>query len=193
MNFIVALCLLVMEPEETFWTLVAITETYSGSDYFDQNLSGAQADQETLKDLIHEKLPSLYAHLRSLDIDLTTVSLNWFLSLFFDALPFEVSLRTPSLLYGIPRLNLDLVISKHFQTLLRVWDTFLLEGPKVLFRYAAAILSLNEHGIRNKKETIAVLKHLKACPKLLYNADQLVQVGSTLLTTDPSNVFGANG
>uniref|UniRef100_A0A915MN35 Rab-GAP TBC domain-containing protein n=1 Tax=Meloidogyne javanica TaxID=6303 RepID=A0A915MN35_MELJA len=84
-----------MSPEDAFWFIVAITERYFDSSYFDQTLTGAQADQEVLKEI---------------------VTLNWFIALFFDAVP--------------------------FQTMLRIWDTFLLEGPKVLFRYTIALLGL---------------------------------------------------
>ena len=59
--------------------------------YFDQYLSGAQADQEVLKDLMREKLPRLANHLENLEIEISTVTLNWFLAIFFDAVPFEVS------------------------------------------------------------------------------------------------------
>ena len=70
--------------------LVAISECYFASHYFDENLTGAQADQEVLKELIKEKLPTLASHLRELDIEIGTISLNWFLAIFFDAVPFEV-------------------------------------------------------------------------------------------------------
>ena len=70
---------------------MAITERFFAANYFDQYLSGAQADQEVLGHLMKDKLPMLAAHLDSLDIEISTVTLNWFLAIFFDALPFEVS------------------------------------------------------------------------------------------------------
>ena len=73
--------------------MVAITEKYFSSNYFDKYLSGAQADQLVLKDIVKDRLPELYQHLYDLDIDLSTVTLNWFLAIFFDAVPFEVSPR----------------------------------------------------------------------------------------------------
>lgn len=57
MNFLAATALLFVSPEDTFWflgthpwftlnfVLVAITERYFDCSYFDQNLTGAQADQ----------------------------------------------------------------------------------------------------------------------------------------------------
>ena len=71
-------------------TLVAVTEKYFPCHYFDQNLIGAQSDQQVLKDLLAEKLPNLSRHLDSIDIEISTVTLNWFLAIFFDAVPFQV-------------------------------------------------------------------------------------------------------
>ena len=70
--------------------LVAVTEKYLSATYFDKALTGARADQEVLKELIVQKLPTVYQHLTSIDIELSTVTLNWFLAIFFDAVPFQV-------------------------------------------------------------------------------------------------------
>ncbi|XP_013412235.1 uncharacterized protein LOC106174987 isoform X2 [Lingula anatina] len=149
MNFIVGMALLFMEAEDAFWTLVAITEKYFSPNYFDHNLVGAQADQEVLKEFLREKLPQLWQHLEELDIEISTVTLNWFLPIFFDAVPFE--------------------------TLLRIWDCFLLEGPKVLFRFALAILKIHESSVVQKTETISIMRHLKACAKLTFDIEGLVK------------------
>jgi hypothetical protein len=90
MNFIVGISLLFLEPEYAFWCLVAVTEKYFLPHYFDTGLVGAQADQECLKDIVKQKLPDLYKHLEMLDIDLSSITLNWFLSIFIDSVPFEV-------------------------------------------------------------------------------------------------------
>lgn len=45
MNFIAATAMLLLGAEETFWFLVALTERYFDKSYFDQTLTGAQADQ----------------------------------------------------------------------------------------------------------------------------------------------------
>ncbi|XP_062582307.1 uncharacterized protein LOC134244056 isoform X1 [Saccostrea cucullata] len=150
MNFIVGLALIFMEAQDAFWTVVAVTEKYFPCHYFDQNLIGAQSDQQVLKDLLAEKLPKLSRHLESIDIEISTVTLNWFLAIFFDAVP--------------------------FQTLLRIWDCFLLEGPKVLFRFALAILKLHEKEILQKTDTISIMRHLKAAAKLTFDADGLIKV-----------------
>ncbi|KAK0045134.1 TBC1 domain family member 2B, partial [Biomphalaria pfeifferi] len=91
MNFLVAMALLFMDAQDAFWTLVAVTERYHSPSYFDHNLLGAQADQAVLHDLMSEKLSELAKHLDAIDIEISTVTLNWFLALFFDAVPFPVS------------------------------------------------------------------------------------------------------
>ncbi|XP_059152821.1 uncharacterized protein LOC131938708, partial [Physella acuta] len=159
MNFLVAMALLFMDPQDAFWTLVAVTERYHSPSYFDHNLLGAQADQMVLRDLMSEKMPELAKHLDAIDIEISTVTLNWFLALFFDAVP--------------------------FQTLLRIWDCFLLEGPKVLFRFSLAILHIHSKEIILKCDTISVMRHLKACARITYDVDGLVRAAFKTLKPFP--------
>ncbi|KAL7073941.1 hypothetical protein ACQ4LE_006227, partial [Meloidogyne hapla] len=163
MNFLVATALLFMSPEDAFWFTVAITERYFDSSYFDQTLTGAQADQEVLKEIVEQKFPQLAEHLDECEIDLTTVTLNWFIALFFDAVP--------------------------FQTMLRIWDTFLLEGPKVLFRYTIALLGLYQEEILSHTDTISVIKVLKAGVRLTLDVDGLIKYAFEDLNPFPSKIY----
>lgn len=70
---------------------MAVTEKYHSISYFDQHLLGAQADQKVLAVLLGDLLPELARHLEAIDIEISTVTLNWFLAIFFDAVPFHVS------------------------------------------------------------------------------------------------------
>ena len=160
MNFIAATALLFVSPEDAFWFLIAITEKLFDSSYFDQSLTGAQADQEVLKEILERRYPRLAAHLEEFDIDLTTITLNWFLALFFDAVP--------------------------FQTMLRIWDCFLLEGSKILFRISIALLGLYEEEILARHDTISVIKVLKAAVRLTYDADGLLQHAFDEMPSFPS-------
>ncbi|KAL5012665.1 hypothetical protein ScPMuIL_011216 [Solemya velum] len=150
MNFIVAVALLFLDPSDAFWALVAVTERFFPVHYFDHSLIGAQADQMVLNDILQQELPAIHSHLEALDIDPSTVTLNWFLAIFFDAVP--------------------------FQTLLRIWDCFLLEGSKVLFRFSIAILKLHEKEILQKIDTISIMRHLKACARSTYDVDGIAKI-----------------
>ena len=44
-----------------------------------------------VKKLVEDKLPQINAHLQEYFIDITLVTFNWFLTLYVDALPTEVS------------------------------------------------------------------------------------------------------
>ena len=57
-----------------------------------------------------------------------------------------------------------------------MWDAFLFEGPKVLFRLALATLKLLEPGLLSKTDTISVMRHLKAAPKLIHDYEGLLKV-----------------
>uniref|UniRef100_A0A915AWG0 TBC1 domain family member 2B n=1 Tax=Parascaris univalens TaxID=6257 RepID=A0A915AWG0_PARUN len=160
MNFLASTAMLFVGAEDTFWFLVAVTEKYFNASYFDQSLTGAQADQEVLKELLCLRLPRLSAHLDACDIDLATVTLNWFLALFFDAVP--------------------------FQTMIRIWDCFLLEGPKVLFRFAVALLSIHENEVLTRTDTISVMKVLKASVRLTYDYEGLSKLAFDATQPFPS-------
>ncbi|WKY14093.1 hypothetical protein Q1695_000001 [Nippostrongylus brasiliensis] len=160
MNFLASTALLFLGPEDAFWFLVSMTENFHDKSYFDDNLAGAQADQEVLKELLEDHFPAISAHLKSLDIDLATITLNWFLALFFDAVPFN--------------------------TLLRIWDCFLLEGPKVLFRFALALLGQNQGEILARNDTIGVMKVVKAAVRLTYDVDGFFKLAFEELGELPS-------
>jgi len=62
------------------------------------------------------------------------------------------------------------------QTLLRIWDCFLVEGSKVLFRFSVAILTHHQDTLVSQPDTISIMRFLKTCTRLLFDADGLVKV-----------------
>ena len=156
MNLIVGVALLFLNTEDSFWCLVAVTEKHFRPHYFDLGLSGSQADQMCLKEIIRLKLPDLHAHLESANIDFTSITFNWFLSIFVDSsMPFEV--------------------------LIRIWDCFLFEGDKVLFRYACALLKLHKRILMQQDDAISFYKQLKHCVKNTFDVEGLNKVGWFIL------------
>ncbi|CAF3384129.1 unnamed protein product [Rotaria sp. Silwood1] len=149
MNFIVAVALLLLEPEDAFWLLIAITECHLNN-YYDTGLIGAQVDQFVLKDLLKQKAPDIDQHFEMNEVEITSLTLNWFMAIFIDSVPFE--------------------------TLLRIWDCFLLEGAKVLFRFALAILIINRESILTKTDTISMMKQIKDSTKNLIDVESLFKI-----------------
>lgn len=93
MNLITSTLLLVhADEEEAFWNLAAIVEKILPEDFFSPSLLPSRACPLVLLDYVQEYVPKLHAHLTDLGVDLAAICFSWFLSLFTDCLPVEVSL-----------------------------------------------------------------------------------------------------
>ncbi len=92
MNLVTSTLLLVFADEEdAFWTLAAIVERILPEDFFSPSLLPSRACPLVLLDYVQEYAPKLYVHLNELDVDIAAICFSWFLSLFTDCLPVEVS------------------------------------------------------------------------------------------------------
>ncbi|VDM35092.1 unnamed protein product [Hydatigera taeniaeformis] len=89
MNFIVGNATLFLDKEITFWLLVLIVEHYFPQNYFNEGLIAAQADQIILRDLISKYCPSIACAMQELEVDITTITLNWFIAAFVNSVPIE--------------------------------------------------------------------------------------------------------
>ena len=78
---------------------------------------GTLLDQRVFESLVEKTMPILWEHLVKSDVQLSVVSLPWFLSLYINSMPLVFAFR--------------------------VLDVFFLEGPKVLFQVGLAILRIN--------------------------------------------------
>lgn len=140
LNFIAGLLLLFLkqDKEKAFILLTIITRNHLPGAHA-RNLANTEVN--VLMMLIKDYLPKVWASINDTDLINTgagsnahpsskfarqpTVSLSctsWFMSIFVGELPIE--------------------------TVLRVWDAFLYDGPRVLYRYALAIFKLGEPEIR---------------------------------------------
>lgn len=85
--------------------------------YYSQTMYGTLLDQRVFESLVQKTMPILWDHLVKTDVQLSVVSLPWFLSLYINSMPLVFAFR--------------------------VLDVFFLEGPKVLFQIGLAVLRLN--------------------------------------------------
>ncbi|XP_069834099.1 TBC1 domain family member 2A isoform X2 [Dendropsophus ebraccatus] len=151
LNRLAALALLVLEDEESaFYCLVDIVENIMPAEYYSNNLSGSQVDQRVFKDFLSEKLPRVTAHLEQYKIDLSLITFNWFLVVFVDSLVSDI--------------------------LLRVWDAFLYEGTKVIFRYALAIFKYNEEEILKLTSETDIYEYLSFFTKTICDGRKLMNI-----------------
>ena len=62
------------------------------------------------------------------------------------------------------------------QTMLRIWDTFLSEGNKVLFRYALAAFKCFEEDLLKQNDYLKIFAFLRRMPEMLVDVQRLTQV-----------------
>uniref|UniRef100_A0A3P9M1I4 TBC1 domain family, member 2 n=1 Tax=Oryzias latipes TaxID=8090 RepID=A0A3P9M1I4_ORYLA len=151
LNRLAAIALLVLQNEEdAFWCLLAVVETIMPEDYYTKNLMASQADQRVLKDFLVEKLPRLAAHFEKHNIDVTLITFNWFLVVFVESLPSDI--------------------------LLPLWDAFLYEGTKVIFRYALALFKYKEDDILKINDGVEIYQYLRFFTKTVSDSRRLSSI-----------------
>ncbi|KAG2428690.1 hypothetical protein HXX76_011395 [Chlamydomonas incerta] len=125
MGFLAAVLLLYMDAEEAFWTLVAIMKGPLGPDngeglqrLYMPGMPGLQCSLYQFKHLLPELAPRLAARMEREGVEPALYATHWFNTAFAYSLPFP--------------------------HLLRVWDIFLAEGQKTVFRVGLALLQAAE-------------------------------------------------
>ncbi|XP_036407473.1 TBC1 domain family member 2A isoform X1 [Megalops cyprinoides] len=151
LNRLAAIALLVLQNEEdAFWCLVAVVETIMPQDYYSKTLIASQVDQRVLKDFMVEKMPRLMAHFEEHSVDVSLITFNWFLVVFVESLASDI--------------------------LLRVWDAFLYEGTKVIFRYALALFKYKEEDILKIHDNVEIYQYLRFFTKTISDTRKLTSI-----------------
>jgi hypothetical protein len=97
---------------------------------------GTLLDQKVFESLVEKTMPILWDHLVKSDVQLSVVSLPWFLSLYINSMPLIFAFR--------------------------VLDVFFLEGPKVLFQIGLAILRINGEELLDAADDGSFISVLKS-------------------------------
>ncbi|XP_011885489.1 PREDICTED: TBC1 domain family member 2B [Cercocebus atys] len=150
LNRLVAVALLYLEQEDAFWCLVTIVEVFMPRDYYTKTLLGSQVDQRVFRDLMSEKLPRLHGHFEQYKVDYTLITFNWFLVVFVDSVVSDI--------------------------LFKIWDSFLYEGPKVIFRFALALFKYKEEEILKLQDSMSIFKYLRYFTRTILDARKLISI-----------------
>ncbi|XP_024253427.1 TBC1 domain family member 10A isoform X1 [Oncorhynchus tshawytscha] len=110
---IAAVLLMHMPAEDAFWGLVQICEKYLPG-YYSAGLEAIQLDGEILFTLLKRVSPLAHRHLKKHKLDPILYMTEWFMCAFSRTLPWV--------------------------SVLRVWDMFLCEGVKIIFRVGLVVL-----------------------------------------------------
>ncbi|XP_029430799.1 TBC1 domain family member 2B isoform X2 [Rhinatrema bivittatum] len=150
LNRLAAIALLYLEQEDAFWCLVTIVEVFMPRDYYTKTLLGSQVDQRVFKDLIAEKLPRLHAHFEQYKVDYSLITFNWFLVVFADSVASEIFFK--------------------------IWDSFLYEGSKVIFRFALALFKYKEEDVLKLHDSMSIFKYLRYFTRTILDARKLINI-----------------
>lgn len=168
LNFVAGMMLLFMQEEDAFWLFITVIDTLLPHDYYSATMVGTYIDQFVFAHIIQTRLEKVHAVLEGAALQIPLVTVQWFMCVYVNALPPE--------------------------TALRVWDMFLNEGPKVLFRVAVALFKLHEKQLIQAKDPGEVYNILKGMGKNVIDADVLIAAGyrNYIPPRRPKNVIYAS-
>ncbi|PFH55405.1 hypothetical protein XA68_18401 [Ophiocordyceps unilateralis] len=135
MNIVVAALLIYMSESQAFFLLSALCDRLVPG-YYSTTMYGTLLDQKVFESLVERTMPILWEHLVKSDVQLSVVSLPWFLSLYVNSMPLIFAFR--------------------------VLDVFFVEGPKVLFQVGLAILRINGEELLDAADDGAFISVLKS-------------------------------
>ncbi|KAK2766119.1 hypothetical protein FQN54_007634 [Arachnomyces sp. PD_36] len=135
MNIVVAALLIYMSEAQAFFLLSVLCDRLLPG-YYSTTMYGTLLDQKVFESLVEKTMPVLWDHLVKSDVQLSVVSLPWFLSLYINSMPLVFAFR--------------------------VLDVFFLEGPKVLFQVGLAILRINGEELLDVTDDGAFISVLKS-------------------------------
>lgn len=124
-----------MSETQAFFLLSALCDRLLPG-YYATTMHGTLLDQRVLESLVEKTMPVLWDHLVKSEVQLSVVSLPWFLSLYINSMPLVFAFR--------------------------VMDVFFLEGPKVLFQVGLAILRINGEELLDATDDGAFISVLKS-------------------------------
>ena len=124
MNFIAAMFLTFLTEEESFWLLVVVMneEPYKLREMFGEDMAGTHEVLYIAEKLIEQFLPKFATTLQGEMINVSMIVTPWLMTVYASTFPFEL--------------------------VVRVWDSFLVEGWKVVYR---VMLSLLDHASQDLK------------------------------------------
>lgn len=161
MGFIVGMFLMYLSEEDSFYLLCSILRSNPSFQLFGLYMKDFPLLFEynsIYSDLLTKLCPRLAAHLSSVGINSTVYTTQWFFTLFICEYPMEICLR--------------------------IMDIFLLEGPKIIFRFAIEFMKLIENEalkIDEFPDLITLIKNIPNRPDINGNkVDEIVQEAMNL-------------
>eukprot|EP00439_Symbiodinium_sp_Y106_P072796 s955_g13.t1 len=160
MNFIAALLLIVSQDEErAFWMFVCAFDALGVEGYYTEGMTLLRADMQVLASCMQAKCAKVSRTLNQFNVDLLSISSEWYITWFAKSLPVS--------------------------TVLRVWDTLFFEGFKVLFRVSIGIFKQIEQDVLKSDGFDAIMQQAKRWPRSLVEHNELMKASFQGLPSFP--------
>ena len=149
MGFLAALFLLYMDEENAFWMLNIVFKKYGLEEVYMKDFPGLRKRFYIFIKLVEKFMPKIYNKLNELNIYPTMYASQWFFTCFSNCLPFNI--------------------------VVRIFDCFLLEGEKIIYRVALALFKLKENQIIKSKSFESVMEIIKSINSEIKTPEQLLE------------------
>ncbi|KAJ3447899.1 usp6 n-terminal-like protein [Anaeramoeba flamelloides] len=162
MNFVAATLLLFLEEEQAFWTFVVLMTDYHMSGIYQDGFPLLQVYKFQFEQLMKKYLPKLFKHFTNVGIGTDLYYSKWLLSMLYS--------------------------SFSFNTVIRFFDCFLLEGTPYYFQFPLTLLKwkqkaflsmgleeLMENLINFPDKSLDLSKIIKTCQKFKITTKMLAQ------------------
>ena len=132
MGAIAAMLLSYFAPERAYASLVQLHDAYHMHDIFSPGFPGLLESIYVQERIVEQMMPAVYAAFKQHMVATTSYATKWYITLFANSIP--------------------------YQTHLRLWDVFLLEGPDLFVIVATSIIWAYRgqcvHVSLNRKQTL---------------------------------------
>ena len=149
MGFLAALFLSYMDEEDSFWMLYCLFKKYNLNDIYMKDFPGLRRRLFIFLKLVKKFMPKIYEKLIKNNIYPTMYASQWFFTCYTNCFPFDI--------------------------IVRIFDSYLLEGEKIIYRIALAIFKLKENEILKEKNFETIMEVLKNSVNDIKNANELLE------------------
>ena len=150
MGFLAAFFLSYMDEENSFWMLYIIFKKYKLEEVYLKDFPGLKKRFFIFLKLVEKFLPKIYQKLLKHEAYPTMYASQWFFTLYTNCLPFDL--------------------------LVRIFDCYLLEGEKIIYRIGLAILKINENELLKVKHFEEFMENLRNCTKNIKDIDKFLKM-----------------
>ena len=150
MGFLAALFLFYMDEENAFWMLNCVFKKYGLEEIYMKDFPGLRKRFYIFLKLLEKFMPKIYQKLIDFNVYPTMYASQWFFTCFSNCLSFNI--------------------------VVRIFDCYLLEGEKIIYRVALALFKLKENYLMKSKSFETLMEGMKSITNEIKDPDKLLEI-----------------